>query len=107
MCTLGYEALEDQVAVASTLENLGGVHQGKGQDQADLLQAQGDHLRPTVALFNMAMVHEEQGNYREALRLLEDVIALDRRSGHSDLKRDMEAFGRIREKLDAERDARR
>ena len=58
-------------------------------------------------MYNMAMIHEDQGNYREALRLLEQVIELDRRIGHPDLRRDMETFRRVRQNLDAGRDAKR
>ncbi|MBI4839466.1 MAG: tetratricopeptide repeat-containing protein [candidate division NC10 bacterium] len=64
-------------------------------------------MRATVAMYNMAIVHEDQGNYREALRLLGQVIEMDRRIGHPDLRRDMETFRRVRQKLDAERDAKR
>ena len=77
------------------------------QEGLTLLQKIGDSLRATVAMYNMAMVHEDQGSYREALRLLQQVIDLDRRIGHPDLRRDMDAFRRVRQKLDAEGDARR
>jgi hypothetical protein len=62
-------------------------------------------LRATVTMHNMAMTPEEQGDYREALRLLEHVIELGCRIGHPDLRRDIQTFGRVRQKLDAERDA--
>jgi hypothetical protein len=66
----------------------------------------GDHLRVTVPIHNMAMIHEERGEYRDALRLMQEVINIDKRIGHPDLKQDLETFGRIREKLDRERDQR-
>jgi tetratricopeptide (TPR) repeat protein len=77
------------------------------QESLTLLQEIGDSLRATVTMYNMAVVHEDQGKYREALRLLEQVIELDRRMGHPDLRRDMETFRRVRQKLDALRDGQR
>jgi hypothetical protein len=53
----------------------------------------------------MALIHEERNEWRDALRLMEQVISIDKRIGHPDLKQDMEVFRRIRLKLDAERDA--
>jgi hypothetical protein len=35
---------------------------------------------------------------------MEEVIAVDKRLGHPDLRNDLETFGRIRAKLDAARD---
>jgi len=111
-----YHKCGDALGEATIHNNLGFVHKQLGHlDQAlaayqeglKLLHQMGDSLRSTVALHNMAVVHEEQGNYREALRLLEQVIELDRRIGHPDLRRDMETFRRVRQKLDAERDAKR
>jgi hypothetical protein len=52
----------------------------------------------------MAVIHEERGEYREALHRIEEVIAIDKRIGHPDLRQDLETFGRIREKLDRQRD---
>ena len=88
---------------------MGQLHQALAayQEALKLLHQIGDSLRATVAMYNMAVVHEDQGNYREALRLLEQVIELDRRIGHPDLRRDMETFRRVRQKLDAERDTQR
>jgi hypothetical protein len=54
----------------------------------------------------MALIHEERGEYREALGLMEEVISIDKRIGHPDLRHDLETFGRIREKLDRQRDQR-
>ena len=64
----------------------------------------GDLLRATVPAHNMALIHEERGEYREALGLMEEVVSIDKRIGHPDLKQDLETFGRIREKLDRQRD---
>lgn len=77
------------------------------QQALKLLEGMGDSLRATVAMYNIAVIYEDQENYREALRLLEQVIELDRRIGHPDLRRDMETFRRVRQKLDVGRDAKR
>ncbi|MBI1999808.1 MAG: tetratricopeptide repeat protein [candidate division NC10 bacterium] len=101
---------------ATIHNNIGFVHKQLGQLRQALAAYQkglkllhqiGDSLRATVAMYNMAIVHEDQGDYREALRLLEQVIELDRRIGHPDLRRDMETFRRVRQKLDAGRDEKR
>jgi hypothetical protein len=52
----------------------------------------------------MALIHEDRGEYRDALRCMEEVIAIDKRIGHPDLRQDLETFGRIRQKLDRDRD---
>jgi tetratricopeptide (TPR) repeat protein len=106
---------EDRPRRAAALNGLGFVRKKAGDlDEAlaaykealGLLEATGDLLRSSVVLHNMALIYEERRGWREALRLLEQVIAIDKRIGHPDLKQDMEAFRRIRVKLDAERDAR-
>ncbi len=106
---------EDRQRRAATLNGLGFVLKQAGhleeamaayQEALLLLEAAGDLLRSSVILHNMALIHEEQKEWREALRLMEQVIAIDKRIGHPDLKQDMEVFRRIRSRLDAERDAR-
>ncbi|MEE8229738.1 MAG: tetratricopeptide repeat protein, partial [candidate division NC10 bacterium] len=69
-----------------------------------ILREQDDLLRLTVPMHNLAIIYEEKGEYRKALSLLEDVISLDKRMGHPDLKRDMLAFRRIRRRMSMERD---
>jgi hypothetical protein len=65
-----------------------------------------DHLlHVTVLMHNLAIVHEEKGEFRKALSLLEEVISLDKRMGNPDLKRDMLTFRRIRRRMSLERDA--
>jgi tetratricopeptide (TPR) repeat protein len=107
-------AKEDPQRRAAALNGLGFVRKKAGDlegamaaygEALGLLEASGDHLRGSVILHNMALIHEERGEWREALRLMEQVIAIDKKIGHPDLKQDMEVFRRIRSKLDAERDA--
>jgi len=101
------------MGMATTLNTLGFVQRRFGDlDGAyqryararDLMQASGDPLRVTIPVYNMALIHEERGEYREALSRMEEVIAIDKRIGHPDLRQDLETFGRIREKLDRQRD---
>jgi tetratricopeptide (TPR) repeat protein len=103
----------DTLGMAATLNTLGGVQRRLGDlDGAyrsyarakNLMQSSGDLLCVTVPAHNMALIHEERGEYREALRILEEVVGIDKRIGHPDLRQDLEAFGRIREKLDRQRD---
>src|SRR2546425_83396 len=110
-----YEMVGDAMGKAATLNTLGFVQRRLGDlDGAyqryagakDLLQGVGDVLRVTIPIHNMALIHEERGEYREALRLMEEVISIDKRIGHPDLRRDLQTFGRIREKLDRRRDQR-
>ena len=105
---------EDRPRRAAALNGLGFVRKKAGDfDEAiaaytealRLLEATGDLLRSSVILHNLACIHEERKEWREALRLMEQVIAIDKRIGHPDLRQDMEAFRRIRSQLDAERDA--
>jgi tetratricopeptide (TPR) repeat protein len=70
-----------------------------------ILRERDDLLRVTVLMHNLAIVHEEKGEYRKALSLLEEVISLDKRMGNPDLKRDMLTFRRIRRQMSMERDA--
>jgi tetratricopeptide (TPR) repeat protein len=69
-----------------------------------ILRERDDLLRLTVLMHNLAIVHEEKGEYRKALSLLEEVISLDKRMGSPDLKRDMLVFRRIRRRMSMERD---
>jgi len=64
----------------------------------------GSFVHLTVALFASTTVHEEKGEFRKALSLLEEVISLDKRMGNPDLKRDMLTFRRIRRRMSLERD---
>ncbi|MBF8278808.1 MAG: TPR domain protein [candidate division NC10 bacterium] len=105
---------EDPQRRAAALNGLGFVRKKVGdlegaiaayEEALRLLEASGDHLRSSVVLHNMALIHEERNEWRDALRLMEQVISIDKRIGHPDLKQDMEVFRRIRSKLDAERDA--
>jgi tetratricopeptide (TPR) repeat protein len=102
-------------AAAATLNTLGNVLRRLGDAESayrryaeakEIMERQGDLLHLTVPAHNLALIHEERGEYREALRLMEEVIAVDKRIGHPDLRADLETFGRIREKLDRERDRR-
>ena len=111
-----YRQASDPLGEATIHNNVGFVQKQLGhldkaiaayQQALARLETMGDSLRATVTIYNLAMIYEDQGNYREALRLLEQVIELDRRLGHPDLRRDMESFRRIRQKLDAGRDAKR
>jgi tetratricopeptide (TPR) repeat protein len=104
---------EDPQRRAAALNGLGFVRKKVGdlegamaayEEALRLLQVSGDHLRGSVILHNMALIHEERNEWREALRLMEQVISIDKQIGHPDLKQDMEVFRRIRLKLDAERD---
>lgn len=110
-----FEMLHDAMGMATTLNTLGFVQRRLGDlDGAyqrysgakELIQGLGDLLRLTIPLHNMALIHEERGEYRQALRLMEEVIGIDKRIGHPDLRQDLETFGRIREKLDRQRDQR-
>ncbi len=105
---------EDPPRRAAALNGLGFVLKKAGdlegamaayQEALRLMETTGDLLRSSVILHNMALIHEERKEWRKALRLMEQVIAIDKRIGHPDLKQDMEVFRRIRSKLDAERDA--
>ena len=69
-----------------------------------ILRERDDLLRLTVLMHNLAIIHEEKGEYRKALSLLEEVISLDKRMGNPDLKRDMLTFRRIRRRMSMERD---
>jgi len=110
-----YEKAGDSIGMATTLNNLGLVQRRLGDlDGAyqryartrELVEASGDLLRATIPVHNMALIHEDKGEYREALRLMEEVVAIDKRIGHPDLRQDLETFKRIRAKLDLERDRR-
>lgn len=110
-----YEAAGNTLGMATTLNALGLIQRHVGdldgayQSYArakDLMLILGDDLRVTIPIHNMAMIHEERGEYRDALRLMEEVISIDKRIGHPDLRQDLETFGRIREKLDRQRDQR-
>jgi hypothetical protein len=99
--------------MAVTLNSLGLVQRRLGDLEGayqryatarGLIEASGDLLRTTIPIHNMALIHEERGAYREALGLMEQVIAIDKRIGHPDLRQDLETFGRIRAKLDRDRD---
>lgn len=105
---------KDRQRRAATLNGLGFVRRKAGdleeamaayKEALRLLEESGDVLRSSVILHNMALILEERNEWREALRLMEQVIAIDKRIGHPDLKQDMEVFRRIRSRLDAERDA--
>ena len=109
------EAAGGVSALAATLNALGFVLRRLGDADGayrryarakELIEKQGDLLHVTIPAHNMALIHEERGEHREALRLMEEVIAIDKRIGHPDLRGDLETFGRIREKLDRERDRR-
>jgi tetratricopeptide (TPR) repeat protein len=108
-----YESAGDDMGLATTLNTLGFVLRRSGDPDGayrryarakELIERQGNLLLATIPAHNMALIHEERGEYREALGLMEEVIAIDKRIGHPDLRRDLETFGRIRAMLDRERD---
>jgi Effector-associated domain 7/CHAT domain/Tetratricopeptide repeat len=56
-----------------------------GDDRETLVQL-------SVMLYNLAMLHQNQGDFGTALPLLEEVVALDLRTGHPDLESDRAAL---------------
>jgi tetratricopeptide (TPR) repeat protein len=108
-----HEALGDALGCAGILNSLGLARKEMGdldgaeetyQRGIQILRERDDLLRVTVLMHNLAIVHEEKGEYRKALSLLEEVISLDKRMGNPDLKRDMLTFRRIRRQMSMERD---
>jgi tetratricopeptide (TPR) repeat protein len=108
------EELGDAQACAGTLNVLGTVQKNLGNlpgalaayaRTRDLMAAAGDEARATVATYNMAILHEERREYREALALLEEVVRIETRLGHPDLPHDREALERVRRKAKTERSA--
>ncbi len=102
------EELGEAQACASTLSLLGTVQKTLGNLSAalatyararDLMAAAGDESRAALAMYNMAIIHEDRQEYGAALRLLEDVVRIDRRLRHPDLHQDQEALQRVRLKL--------
>src|SRR5437870_3752668 len=72
-----YEMVGDAMGRAATINTLGFVQRRLGDLEGayqryagakDLLQGLGDVLRVTILIHNMALIHEERGEYREALR---------------------------------------
>ncbi len=88
--------------VQRRLGDLDGAYQRYARAK-ELMEGSGDPLRATIPTHNMALIHEERGEFREALRLMDEVISIDKRIGHPDLRQDLETFGRIRGKLDRQR----
>ncbi len=105
------EELGQAHPIAGSLTSLGAVQKKLGSLAAalasyararDLMVAAGDEERAGLALHNMAIIHEERREYREAVRLLEEAVGIERRLGHPDLQQDLEALARVRAKLTAE-----
>ncbi len=102
------EALGEAQACATTLSVLGTVQKKLGYLPAalatyarvrDLMAAAGDEGRAALAMYNLAIIHEERREYGAALRLLEEVVRIEERLGHPDLPQDQEALRRVRQKL--------
>ena len=105
------EALGEAQARATTVSVLGSVQKKLGNLPAalasyarvrDLMAGAGDEGRAALAMYNMAIIHEERRESRAALRLLEEVVRIEERLGHPDLAQDREALRRVRAKLAAE-----
>jgi hypothetical protein len=60
-----------------------------GDDRDTLVQL-------SIALYNLAGAHAGQGNYAAAVPLLEEVVALDERTGHPDLESDRATLEQVR-----------
>jgi tetratricopeptide (TPR) repeat protein len=52
----------------------------------------------SVMLYNVAMLHTRQGDHAAAVPLLEEVVALDERTGHPDLESDRAALESVRQR---------
>lgn len=105
------EELGDTQACAGSLNTLGTVQKKLGNLPAalatyartrGLMAAAGDDVRASVAMYNMAIIHEERGEFREALDLLEAVVRIEERLAHPDLPHDREALERVRRRLQTE-----
>ena len=97
-------------AGAITLNVLGTVQKKLGNHAAalatyararDLMLEAGDEVSAALAMYNMAILHEDRREYHPALGLLEEVVRIDERLGLPDLRQDREALDRIRRKLAA------
>ena len=108
-----HEGVGDALGCATILNSLGLLRKEMGDldgaqeayGRAIRILRERDHLlHVTVLMHNLAIVHEEKGEFRKALSLLEEVISLDKRMGNPDLKRDMLTFRRIRRRMSIERD---
>jgi tetratricopeptide (TPR) repeat protein len=104
------EALGETQACAITLNVQGTVQKKLGNLPAalvtytrmrDLMLEAGDQARAALALYNMAILHEDRGEFRAALGLLEEVVRIDERLGLPDLRQDREALERVRRRLTA------
>jgi hypothetical protein len=58
----------------------------------------------SIALYNLAIFHAGQENYTGAVPLLEEVVALDQRTGHPDLASDQAKLEQIRRRAAGEPD---
>ena len=63
-----------------------------GQDRASLVSL-------SIALYNLAIFHAGQEDYAVAVPLLEEVVALDMRTGHADLASDQAKLAEIRQRV--------
>lgn len=102
------EDLGEAQTCATTLGVLGTVQKRLGNLPAalatyarvrNLMAAAGDEGRAALAMFNLAIIHEERRELREALTLLEEVVRIEERLNHPDLPQDREALRRVRAKL--------
>jgi tetratricopeptide (TPR) repeat protein len=73
--------LDDHATELRTREAAVAALRAAGDDRQSLVNL-------SIALYNLAMLYARQGNHAAAVPLLEEVVALDERTGHPDLASD-------------------
>jgi hypothetical protein len=73
--------LDDHATELRTREAAVAAFRAAGDDRQSLVNL-------SIALYNLAMLYARQGNHAAAVPLLEEVVALDERTGHPDLASD-------------------
>ena len=72
---------------------------GWAEHRREIQEQIGDRAGLGVMLSNMAMLHEKKGNFSEAVRMLERVVAIEEQVGHADLESDRAELERFKKRL--------
>ncbi|MFN3374438.1 MAG: tetratricopeptide repeat protein, partial [Chloroflexus sp.] len=83
------KVLGDQATEVRAREAAVAAFRMAGDDRQNLVNL-------SIALYNLAMFHVGQGDFAAAVPLLEEVVALDERTGHPDLAADRATLAEVR-----------
>lgn len=88
------DLLGDQETELRAREAAVAAFRAAGEDRQTLVNL-------SIALYNLAIFHAGQENYAAAVPLLEEVVALDERTGHPDLESDRAKLEELRRRASA------